>query len=577
MKNFLNKKKKEEKQEKNLGGSEDTLSQQGGILALSVEDEVIDWEKQDVDQALLKLVPIESLKKYGFIPFRKKGNKVDVAVVNAEDINIQNALRFFANKNKFEIKIFKITWDEFKFILDRIKNPEEEIDKALSALEKDLEEEKKKNAEKFKRKEKIAVIQDAPVAKMVEVILKNAIDGKASDIHIEPLEEKIRVRYRVDGVLHSSLFLPKKVGPAIVSRIKILSMLKIDEKRKPQDGRFRMTDLGRTIDFRVSTFPVAHGEKVVMRILDKNDNLFDLENLGLRGDDLKVVKEVIKEPYGIVLVTGPTGSGKSTTLYSILKILNKEGVNIVTLEDPVEYMIEGVSQSQVKPEIGYTFASGLRSILRQDPDIVMVGEIRDSETAELAIHAALTGHLVLSTLHTNTAIGAVPRLIDMGIQPFLLSSALKLVIGQRLVRKICPKCRVSYKEESPLIRKMIRKEVEKISKKREKESQLKELKERVLRGEIELYKGKGCNHCQNLGMKGRIGIYEVLHIDDKIDKMINKGGAEDEIEKIAKEDGYTTMKQDGIIKVLQGITTIEEVQRVTEDDSEEEVIEAKGE
>ncbi len=409
---------------------------------------------------------------------------------------------------------------------------------------------------------------------MVEVILKNAIDGNASDIHIEPIEDKVRVRYRVDGVLYSSIYLPKKVGPAIVSRVKILSNLKIDERRKPQDGRFRIEDIGNQIDFRVSTFPVAYGEKVVLRILDKSQGLIKLSNLGIKGRNIKTLKETIKEPYGIILVTGPTGSGKSTTLYSILKILNKEEVNIVTLEDPVEYMIEGISQSQVKPQIDYTFASGLRSILRQDPDIIMVGEIRDSETAELAIHAALTGHLVLSTLHTNTAIGAVPRMIDMGVEPFLLSSSLRLVIGQRLVRTICPNCKKEKKKIPSPISEMIKKELSRAKEERLRESGVLNKDGKV---DIKLFEGEGCAQCMRTGMKGRVGIYEVLEIDDKVVNLIETGKGEESIEKAAYEHGFTKMKFDGIVKALKGVTTIEEVQRVTEDESEEEVIQAKGE
>lgn len=537
------------------------------------KDKKINWEEYKIPNDLLNLIPLESIKKYRFLPFYQDKKFIDVAVVDTdiEDANVKNALKFFVGKIKKKARVYSVTEDDFNIVLKKFKNPEIEINKALKNLEANKEEEDKKTLNLKRKKEEVVVMHEAPVAKMVEVILKNAIDGKASDIHIEPLEENIRIRYRVDGVLYSSLLLPSKVGPAIVSRIKILSNLKIDEKRKPQDGRFRINDLGRTIDFRVSSFPVSHGEKIVMRILDKNEGLINLKNLGLREQDAEVIKRVIKEPFGIILVTGPTGSGKSTTLYSILKILNKEGVNVVTLEDPVEYMIDGVSQSQVRPAIDYTFASGLRSILRQDPDVIMVGEIRDSETAELAIHAALTGHLVLSTLHTNTAIGAIPRLVDMGIQPFLLSSALKIVIGQRLVRQICSECKTEKKEVAPGVIKMINSELEKTP-----QNILKELK---LDQSVKpnLYYGKGCNRCFKTGMKGRVGIYEILEIDNTISKLIGKQARESEIVLAAKENDFTTMKQDGIIKALLGATTIEEIQRVTEDDNEEEVIVAKGE
>lgn len=530
------------------------------------------WEEQLISEKVSRLVPVSSIEKYKFIPFNEGEGFVEVAVVDRKNINTGNALDFFSRKVNKKIKLYEITEEEFSVLLRKVKNPKLEIDEAVEKFEEKEEKERAKNIKR--RKDKVSIIQEAPVAKMVEVILKNAIDGKASDIHIEPIEDEVRVRYRVDGVLYSSIFLPKKVGPAIVSRIKILSNLKIDERRKPQDGRFRIEDIGKQIDFRVSTFPVAYGEKVVLRILDKSQGLIKLSNLGLQGRNFDIIKATIKEPFGIILVTGPTGSGKSTTLYSILKILNKEGVNIVTLEDPVEYMIEGISQSQVKPQIDYTFASGLRSILRQDPDIIMVGEIRDSETAELAIHAALTGHLVLSTLHTNTAIGAIPRMIDMGVEPFLLSSSLKMVIGQRLVRRICPDCKGEKKSIPDSVKNMIKKELS-----RAKIERLQEQKILTENGKVnlKLFEGKGCGHCMKTGMKGRIGIYEILEVNDKIVRMIEGGKGEEEIEKVAYEDGFTKMKFDGIIKALNGLTTIEEVQRVTEEESEEEVIQAKGE
>jgi type IV pilus assembly protein PilB len=535
----------------------------------------IDWDNLMIPKEIVSSIPLESVEKYGFIPFRSGDDFIDIAILDIEDINTQNAIQFYSRKNEKKVRVFKVTEDVFKNLLKKVKNPEVGIGRALRDLEESAEEEKSRVSSVNLRKEQSSnkIVQDAPVAKMVEVILKNAIDGKASDIHIEPIEDNVRVRYRVDGILHSSIFLPQKVGPAIVSRIKILSNLKIDEKRKPQDGRFRINDLDEMIDFRVSTFPVSHGEKVVMRILNKSEGLVSLDDLGLRGEELEKVKEIIKEPFGIILVTGPTGSGKSTTLYSILKILNKEGNNIVTLEDPVEYMVDGISQSQVKPEIDYTFASGLRSVLRQDPDVIMVGEIRDSETAELAIHAALTGHLVLSTLHTNDSIGAVPRLIDMGIQPFLLSSALKLVVGQRLVRKICKNCRAEQEDVSAEVQNIIRKELKGITPKVLKEIGF---SSSDIEADHKLYYGKGCSKCLKNGMKGRMGIFETLEIDRDLAKTINKDISRGDVEDVAKRNGFTTMKQDGIIKALQGLTTFEEIERVTED-SGEEVIQAKGE
>lgn len=538
------------------------------------EAETINWQDVVIDKDVSSLLPIESLEKYRFAPFEIGKQYIKVAIVDESDVNAQNALRFFAHKNKKKIQTFQISEEDFEVLLDKLRTPAVEIEKVLDDFEKTYEIEHTQAMTRRKRKATQTVLKDAPVAKMVEVIIKNAIDGKASDIHIEPMDQYVRVRYRVDGVLYNSITLPKKIGPAIISRVKILSNMKIDEKRKPQDGRFRIRDLGHAVDFRVSSLPTSYGEKVVMRILDTKAGLIDLEKLGVEGRDLHILKETIKEPHGIILVTGPTGSGKSTTLYSVLRILNREGVNIVTLEDPVEYVLEGINQSQVKPEIEYTFSSGLRSILRQDPDIIMVGEIRDEETAELAIHAALTGHLVLSTLHTNSAIGAVARLTDMGIQPFLLSSSLKLLMAQRLVRKICPDCKEEVEDIPEEALSMIKRELHRMTPKALERIGVKNLEEL---DKIRAFRGKGCSRCKDSGMKGRIGIFEVIEINENITKLIGDGAREEEIEKEAKEGGYTTMKQDGIIKILEGLTTIEEIQRVTEDDSVDEVIGAKGE
>jgi type II secretory ATPase GspE/PulE/Tfp pilus assembly ATPase PilB-like protein len=362
----------------------------------------------------------------------------------------------------------------------------------------------------------------------------------------------------VDGILYASLEVPKGVGRAVVSRIKILSNLKIDEKRKPQDGRFKIIENGRGVDFRVSTLPVVDGEKVVLRILDKGNKLSSVKDMGLFGKSSEVMLRNIMEPFGIILITGPTGSGKSTTLYSCLEILNKEERNIITLEDPVEYSIAGINQSQINPEIGYSFASGLRSILRQDPNVIMVGEIRDGETAELTIHAALTGHLVLSTLHTNSSIGAIPRLIDMGIEPFLLSSSLRVVAAQRLVRRICENC----KYEVPIpkrILEFITQEIAKID-----EEELKKYEIDPQKG-YHFYEGKGCEACGKTGYKGRIAVFEALEIDSELKDIIaEKNGSESEILKYAEKNKMVTVKQDGIMKVLKGLTAFSEVERVTE-------------
>ena len=514
-----------------------------------------DWGGSKISPDIISIVPYEAAKKYRFVPLEREGQTLRVGVVDMDDIEVQNALQFLSEKNRLSVELIKISENDFKVALEAYTSPNYSITQALESISK--EEKDEKNEKEGTRKEaQEVVLRDAPVAKIVEVILRNAIEGLASDIHIEPLEDSVRVRYRQDGILHNSLVLPKKIGPAIVSRVKILSNLKIDEKRKPQDGRFRVIEKGKQIDLRVSSLPVSMGEKVVMRVLDKEKGLIDLDDLGVRGRNYKIVKDSIAEPYGMILITGPTGSGKSTTLYSILKLLNKEGVNIVTLEDPVEYAIEGVNQSQVKPEIGYDFASGLRSILRQDPDIIMVGEIRDKETAELAVHAALTGHVVLSTLHTNDSIGAIPRFIDMGVEAFLISSSLRIIVAQRLVRRICPHCK-----EEVQVSEVMKVTMEKILSQIPEE----ERKDIDLKNGIKAYKGKGCPKCGGSGTKGRIGIFEVFYLDAEVADLLGEKVEEDDLRKVAKKQGMITMKQDGYLKVLAGETTMEEVERVTEE------------
>ncbi len=514
-----------------------------------------DWGGSKISPDIISIVPYEAAKKYRFVPLEREGQTLRVGVVDMDDIEVQNALQFLSEKNRLSVELIKISENDFKVALEAYTSPNYSITQALESISK--EEKDEKNEKEGTRKEaQEVVLRDAPVAKIVEVILRNAIEGLASDIHIEPLEDSVRVRYRQDGILHNSLVLPKKIGPAIVSRVKILSNLKIDEKRKPQDGRFRVIEKGKQIDLRVSSLPVSMGEKVVMRVLDKEKGLIDLDDLGVRGRNYKIVKDSIAEPYGMILITGPTGSGKSTTLYSILKLLNKEGVNIVTLEDPVEYAIEGVNQSQVKPEIGYDFASGLRSILRQDPDIIMVGEIRDKETAELAVHAALTGHVVLSTLHTNDSIGAIPRFIDMGVEAFLISSSLRIIVAQRLVRRICPHCK-----EEVQVSEVMKVTMEKILSQIPEE----ERKDIDLKNGIKAYKGKGCPKCGGSGTKGRIGIFEVFYLDAEVADLLGEKVEEDDLRKVAKKQGMITMKQDGMLKVLGGETTMEEVERVTEE------------
>lgn len=436
----------------------------------------------------------------------------------------------------------------------------EDIKKALDlAYSQSLSPEVKEALKEFQTSEKKeqpkvvgTTIKEAPIAKIVNTILEFAVNSRASDIHIEPGENKTRVRYRIDGILQEKLTLPRGIHEALVSRIKILSEMKIDEHRIPQDGRFYFKIGEEENDLRVSTLPTVNGEKVVMRLLKKTGGLPTLNDLGLRGSQLKHLEDAISKPYGIILVTGPTGSGKTTTLYSILTILNKPGVNIVTLEDPVEYQIQGINQVQINAQAGLTFATGLRAFLRQDPNIILVGEIRDKETTQLAIQAALTGHLVFSTLHTNDAATAIPRLIDLGGEPFLIASVLNASVAQRIVRKICQYCKKTY-EPPEEVQKNIREVLGDF------------LPHPYLEGKkMELTKGAGCEECGHTGYLGRVAIFEVLKVTTSINKMILKEASGKDIEDSARKDGLMNMKQDGFLKSLEGITTIEEILRVAE-------------
>lgn len=509
-----------------------------------------------ISSEAIRTIRLDVVEKYKVIPFEIKDEILSVAMLDSQNINALNALRFIGESNGLGIATYLTTEDIFKEMLGIYQSDFSVVNDAAKLLEA---EGGGNHAEAVDDANSSSnALSDAPITKLVEVIISHAIDGRASDIHIEPSDTGYRIRYRVDGSLHVGLVLPKSVGPAVVSRIKILSNLKIDEKRKPQDGRFRLMESGRQIDFRVSTLPVIAGEKLVMRILDNETGVGDIKSAGLLGTAEKNTRLAIDESYGMILITGPTGSGKSTTLYSLLKILNSEEKNIITLEDPIEYNIAGLNQSQIKPEIGYTFASGLRTILRQDPNVIMVGEIRDSETAELSVHAALTGHLMFSTLHTNTAIGAISRLIDMGIEPFLLSSSLRIVMAQRLVKKICEHCK-QEREVSKSVKDSIMKEMENISPEEIKSYDL------DLSKGAKFYHGAGCDECNGTGLKGRLAIFEAVPITEAIKEIITeKHGNEILIKKESDRVGNLTIKQDGVLKILKGATTIEEIERVTE-------------
>lgn len=519
-------------------------SEKLGIPLIKVDPEKIPAE-------ILEIIPEETARYYKMVAISKKEGVLEIGMVWPEDLDAKEALKFLALKKNFDFKICLITLTNCEKILKQYQVLKAEMGKALEELERELkiEEIKVPTIAELGR-----IVEEAPISKAVATILRYGIEGEASDIHIEPFGEKIRFRFRLLGKLYSSLFLPIKVHPAIISRIKILSNLRIDETRIPQDGRFSVEFGGRKIDLRVSTFPTAAGEKVAIRILDPKIGLKKFDELGLAGRNYEVVKRAIQKPFGMILATGPTGCGKTTTLYAILQILNQEGINIVTLEDPIEYFIEGINQSQIRPEIGYNFATGLRHVLRQDPDVIMVGEIRDSETADLAVHAALTGHLVLSTLHTNNALGAIPRLIDLGIQPFLISPSLSLVIAQRLVRKLCPNCKKETKPKKE-IKDLILKKIE-------------EMPEQVKKGlkispNFTIYEARGCKECQGKGFIGRVALFEILEMTKELGEIILKEPSESKIFQEAKKQGMITMRQDGILKVLDGITTIEEVLRET--------------
>ncbi len=504
----------------------------------------------------LNIIPKDAAENHKIICFERFDSEISVGVVDPTNIAATEAIEFLAREKNFTVKYFIISLTSFKDAVKKYEILKKEVEKVLElAKERFVPEEKA--VEEMPAVEIEEAIKKAPVSKMVNMIMKYAVDNKASDIHIEPGFKESRVRYRIDGVLRSRLALPAYIHAAVVARIKVLANLKLDETRIPQDGRIRQVISGRNVDFRVSTLPLMGQEKVVMRVLETATKALSLEDLGFRGRAVEVITREIKKPHGLFLVTGPTGSGKSTTLYTALSMVNREGVNIVTLEDPIEYYIEGVNQSQIRPEIGFSFAAGLRALLRQDPNIIMVGEIRDNETAELAIHAALTGHLIFSTLHTNDAAGAIPRLMDMKVEPFLLSSTLNAVAAQRLVRKICPYCKDKF-EPPPDILSKFKHELETIPAKFLP-------KGFDLNAPITLWRGAGCARCNGEGYMGRVVISEVLEATENLRKIISYEFNIQALKEEMKNQGMISMKQDGFLKVLEGLTTIEEVMRATQE------------
>jgi len=528
----------------------------------SVEKRIVDVNEISFD--LLKYVPEDSANYYKFVPIGVEEGVLEVGIVDPSNIEARNALQFISSQNNIPFKMFVITPTDFESVAENYKGLSQEVSSAIDGLQEelldidktmvnpgaptgrvaDLEADAKGTTGKANK-----IVEDAPVTKMVAVILRHAVEGRASDVHIENNGEKVKVRFRVDGTLHTSLFLPKNVHSSMVARVKILAKLKLDEKRKPQDGRFYAKIDGRKVDFRVSTLPTFHGEKVVIRILDPERGVKGVDNTGMRDEHLEMVKAAIQRPYGLILITGPTGSGKTTTLYSMLKELDLEGRNVVSLEDPIEYNIAGMNQSQVRPEIGYTFANGLRSILRQDPDVIMVGEIRDKETAQLAIQAALTGHLVFATLHTNNAIGVIPRLVDMGVDPYLIAPTLVLSMAQRLMKRLTGEPKKIPVEGS--IKMMIDKEFEDVPE---------EYRSRYLTGENQdfVYEAQPSVESAS-GIKGRVAVFEMFTMNKELERAILEDPTEQTIEKIARKQGMITMKEDAILKAFGGTIPFNEI------------------
>src|SRR4030042_234862 len=455
---------------------------------------------EDVPLQILELIPEESIRYYKMAPLAKEDNTLEVGMVYPQDPVALEALKFLARQNKFSYRISLITPTTLNSLLKQYRTLKGEVTQALEELETELKVEKVEQ-KTIKKSEMERLVEEAPVIKIVAVVIRHAVEGRASDIHIEPLRERSRVRFRVDGLLKSSIFLPSRIHSAVIARIKILSNMKLDENRVPQDGRFSTRIGNKDVDFRVSTFPTTLGEKVAIRILDPTQGLKSIEDLGLIGRNLEVVKEALGKPYGLILITGPTSSGKTTTLYAMLSRLNKEEVNVLTLEDPVEYYLDGVNQSQVRPELGFDFGKGLRHLVRQNPNILMVGEIRDPETADAAIHATLTGHIVLATLHTTNALGVVPRLIDMGVQPFLIPATLNIAAAQRLVRHLCKDGRKKI-TPTPEIRDSILKEIENLPPLVKKDLNIPK--------PLKIYEAVGCKKCKQKGFLGRTAIFEVL-------------------------------------------------------------------
>ncbi|HVM76728.1 MAG TPA: GspE/PulE family protein [Candidatus Paceibacterota bacterium] len=507
-------------------------------------------DPETIDPKLFELVSEDTARTYESIPIEMRDNLLVVGMLHPDDPKAQEALKFIARKNRLNLGVYLISYGDWSAVVRRYSPYRTELENAVKAL--DLRE---GSAQKVVALDAGGGSEDAPIIKIVADTFREAVESKASDVHIEPQQKSVRVRFRINGDLQQVASLPIELAQPVTSRVKVISNLKIDESRIPQDGRFRSQVSGREIDFRVATFPTPLGEKVVIRVLDPQNGLKNFDDLDLIDDTRARIKAGLEKPYGMVLVTGPTGSGKTTSLYAFLQSLNQEDVNIVSLEDPVEYFVSGINQSQVRPEIGYDFASGLRQILRQDPDVIMVGEIRDGETAGLAVQAALTGHVVLSTLHANNSAGVIPRLIDMKVEPFLIPVSVNIMMSQRLVGVLCPDCKKP--EPAPLeVQKLIRNAL--VGLPIAITSKFPE--------PYQIYHAKGCNTCKGKGIVNRTGIYEVLQMTPELEALVASGTpTTQKILAEARRQGMISLRQDGVIKALRGIASMEEIIRETEE------------
>lgn len=537
------------------------------LTAIASHVPYVDLTNQQIPEEVLRLVPRDVSQRYMAVPIGMVDGRLNLAMVDPQDLQ---AIDFISKKTGYNVTPFMASHRQIeKIIGGYVANLGAEVAKELDTAQEQQATVEGQKIDKETSKKVETLVQDAPITRALNAVFEYAINSKASDIHIEPREHELKIRFRVDGILQEAMTLPKSTEAALISRIKIMSKLKIDEHRIPQDGQAMYKINGREVDLRIAIAPLTYGEQVVIRILDKNDQMISLDTLGFRGQAYRLIKNGMNKPHGMILSTGPTGSGKSTTLYAVIQEIKSVKINIVTLEDPVEYKMDGINQIQVNSSVGLTFASGLRSILRQDPNVIMVGEIRDHETADLAVQAALTGHIVLSTLHTNSASGVLPRLLDMGMEPFLVASTINTVIGQRLVRRVCDKCRKPFASTDSATQ-MINQSLGYVLPKNEAD-----------RAKIEnwvgyeglplynenaytLYKGEGCDECTD-GYKGRVGIFEVFEMNPAMEHLLVSHATTAQIQEQAMKDGMLTMKQDGLLKALTGATTIEEVARVASD------------